>query len=222
MNETRKITVFGTISEGIGIGIKNAASIIVALILWVLTIWIPYVNVGTTIAICTIPIALSKGNVISPLFIFDGKYRKYMGEFFTLIGMMLLSIIPAMLFMVIPGIIIAIGWSLALYILLDKGVAPGEAMIKSNKATYGYKWTIFGVSFVLGILYYIVFLILLGIMASVNSDGVGFFIILLMFALFIVYYAAHLGCYAVIYRNLTREEEKEKEDIEDETIVIVE
>lgn len=44
----------------------------------------------------TIPIELSKGKVISPLFIFDGKYRKYMGEYFTLIGLMYLAIIPAL------------------------------------------------------------------------------------------------------------------------------
>ena len=73
-----------------------------------------------------------------------------MGEYFTLIGLMYLAIIPALFFMIIPGIIISIGWSLAIYILLDKGVAPGEAMIRSNKATYGYKWTIFGVSFPVG------------------------------------------------------------------------
>lgn len=115
-----------------------------ATILWLLTIWIPYLNVGTTIAMTTIPIELSKGRVISPLFIFDGKYRKFMGEYFTLIGLMYLAIIPALFFMIVPGIIISIGWSLAIYILLDKGVAPGEAMIQSNKATYGYKWTIFG------------------------------------------------------------------------------
>lgn len=81
----------------------------------------------------TIPIELSKGKVISPLFIFDGKYRKYMGEYFTLIGLMYLAIIPALFFMIIPGIIISIGWSLAIYILLDKGVAPGEAMFEATK-----------------------------------------------------------------------------------------
>lgn len=129
METHKKITVTGVLSEGIGLGIKNAVSMLGATVLWLLTIWIPYLNVGTTIAMNTIPIELSKGKVISPLFIFDGKYRKYMGEYFTLIGLMYLAIIPALFFMIIPGIIISIGWSLAIYILLDKGVAPGEAMI---------------------------------------------------------------------------------------------
>lgn len=202
MEGQRKITVGGVLSEGISIGIKNAVSMLGATILWLLTIWIPYLNVGTTIAITTIPIELSKGKVISPLFIFNGKYRQFMGEYFTLIGLMYLSIIPAMFFMFIPGIIISIGWSLAIYILLDKGVAPGEAMIRSNKATYGYKWTIFGVSFVLVIALYI----LMYILFSIFSNGFGVFLI---FLLIIVYVVASLGCSAVIYRNLTAETKAE-------------
>lgn len=203
MNAQRKITVMGVLSEGIGIGIKNAASMLGATILWLLTIWIPYLNVGTTIAMATIPIELSKGKVISPLFIFDGKYRQYMGEYFTLIGLMYLAIIPALFFMIIPGIIISIGWSLAIYILLDKGVAPGEAMIKSNKATYGYKWAIFGVSLVMVIILYI----LAWIITSIFDNGFGVFLVLL---LAIVYTVVSLGCNAVIYRNLTAEAKPEE------------
>ena len=39
-----------------------------------------YLNVGTTIAMATIPIELSKRKSYFSLFIFDGKYRKFMGE----------------------------------------------------------------------------------------------------------------------------------------------
>lgn len=196
MEIIRRITVFGVIQEGIGIGLKNTLSLIAAVLLWILTIWIPYLNVGTTIAIMTIPVALSKGEMISPLFIFEAKYRRYMGEFFTLIGLMSLAIIPALFFVIIPGIVISIGWSLAVYILLDKGVAPGEAMIGSNQATYGYKWTIFGVRFVLGLAFYILFVIF----AFIPFLG-G----ILVFVLLLVYMVASLGCTAVIYRNLTTE-----------------
>lgn len=189
----RKITVLGVIQEGIGIGLKNAISLIGAVILWLLTIWIPYINVGTTIAICSIPVALSKGGIISPLFIFDGKYRQYMGEFFTLIGLMLLSLIPAFLFLVIPAYIIAIGWSLAIYILLDKGVAPGEALVQSNKATNGYKWTIFGVSLIIALAYFIL---------SWLFGKLGFIGSILTFILLIVYQVLVIGCNTVIYRNL--------------------
>lgn len=66
MDTQKKITVTGVLSEGIGLGIKNAVSMLGATVLWLLTIWIPYLNVGTTIAMATIPIELSKGKVISP------------------------------------------------------------------------------------------------------------------------------------------------------------
>lgn len=189
----RKITVLGVIQEGIGIGLKNLVSLIAAVLLWLLTIWIPYINVGTTIAICSLPVALSKGGVISPLFIFDGKYRQYMGEFFTLIGLMMLSLIPAFLFLVVPAYIIALGWSLAIYILLDKGVSPSEALVQSNQATYGYKWTIFLIGLCIGVAYLILSWLFgkLGVVGSI-----------LNIILFIVYVVLGIGCNTVIYRNL--------------------
>lgn len=212
MEQLRKITIEGVISEGIKIGIKNAASMLGATVLWLLTIWIPYLNVGTTIAMMTIPIELSRGKVISPLFIFDGKYRQYMGEFFTLIGLMYLAIIPALFFMIVPGIIIAIGWTLAIYILLDKGIAPGEAMIRSNKATYGYKWTIFGVNVILFLIYIVMWYVIIAVFYF--SGFLGFILWFITIALLMV---VNLGCEAVIYRNLTAEEKPE----EMETVVEV-
>lgn len=196
METQKKITVMGVLSEGMSLGIKNAVSLLVATVLWIVTIWIPYLNVGTTIAMTTIPIELSKGKVISPVFIFDSKYRKYMGEYFTLIGLMAMAVIPALFFMIVPAIVISLGWSLAIYILLDKGVTPGEAMVQSNKATYGYKWTIFGVQFILGLAYSILSFIF-GLIPLLG--------ILLVLCLIIAYVIISMGCSAVIYRNLTAE-----------------
>ncbi|MDH6354897.1 hypothetical protein M2132_001232 [Dysgonomonas sp. PH5-45] len=190
----RKITVAGVLQEGFALGLKNIASLIGAVILWLITIWIPYLNVGTTIAICSIPVELSKGHVISPLFIFDAKYRQYMGEFFTLIGLMMLSLIPAALFMVIPAYIIGIGWSLAIFILLDKGVSPSEALVKSNQATYGYKWTIFFVNLALGII-----LLVATFIFKLLGDTIGG---ILSFIAFLLYYPISLGCTATIYKKL--------------------
>lgn len=77
------LEIISTISEGMTIGLKNVASLAVAVILYFLTIWIPYINVGTTIAMMTIPGRLAKGEIISPLFIFDDKYRKDFSAFFS-------------------------------------------------------------------------------------------------------------------------------------------
>lgn len=206
MNGQCKITLGSVLSEGLGIGVKNALSIVAATVLWMLTIWIPYLNVGTTIAMTTIPIELSKGQIISPLFIFDAKYRQYMGEYFTLIGLMLIALIPAFLFMIVPGIIIGIGWSLALYILLDKGVAPGEALVRSNKATYGYKWTIFFV----GAILYVVYWIGMTVFSLIPFIG-----IVLIVVLWLVYIVAQMGCSAVIYRELVADEPEGQTETEE-------
>lgn len=64
-------------------------------------------------------------------------------------------------------------------------------MIRSNKATYGYKWTIFGVSFLLGLAFYVLMMIIFNIAS-------GGFAMLLLFIIAIVYTVAALGCTAVI------------------------
>lgn len=152
----------------------------------VLTIWIPYFNVGTTIAMCSIPIVLSKGEVISPLFIFRAKYRQYMGEFFTLIGLMLIALIPAYMFMIVPAIIIGTGWSLAIFI----ETTPTKALLLSNKATKGYKWKIFFV---------MLFWQLLSIRFSSIVKGLGVVSILLSLPVVIIMSCAMLGPLTYFY-----------------------
>ncbi len=204
METKRKISLNTVILEGIKIGMENALSLIGASILYIITIWIPYINVGTTIAMASIPIILSKGEKISATFIFDAKYRKYLGEFFTLMGLMYIAIIPALFFLVVPGFIIAIGWSLALYILLDKNLTPGEALVYSNKATYGYKWTIFGVRFLLVLAAVLLsgLLSLFGIIGSILSSLVMIFLAISI-----------IGCNTVIYKKLVLTDYTEEETI---------
>lgn len=150
----------------------------------------------------TIPIELSRGGAISPLFIFDEKYYKFTGEHFTLIGLMYPVTIPALFFMIVSGIAVSMGWSLATYILLDKSVAPDETMIWSNRATYDYKWTIFDVSLLLGVAFYI----LLWVISAIAGGGFAVFLLLLVS---IVYAMATLGCGVVIYRDLIAEPKPE-------------
>lgn len=124
--------------------IKNIPSLLAASILWIVTIWIPFINVGTTIALFYgMPIELSEDKIMNPLRIFDGKYRKYMGEFFSIIGLMALSLLPALLFLVVPAIVISIGWKFAVLLLIDKQLNPADALTTSTNLTYGYKWKIF-------------------------------------------------------------------------------
>jgi hypothetical protein len=195
------LTIGGIVTNGIQIGLKNAASLVGAVILWLLTIWIPYLNVGTTIAIYGIVVAMSKGHMVSPLEIFDGKYRKNMGEFFLLTAFLMFGILAGYLFIVIPGIVIGIAWGQAIYLLIDKGLNPSEALAVSNRITYGKKWTIFlgtlalvaGLMIVVGILFWIF---------AKMSMMLGFVIYLIGVVILI---AVSMGAAAYIYGELSKE-----------------
>lgn len=200
----RLITVMGTIQEGVGIGLKNFLSIFLACILYILTIWVPYINVGTTIALNTLPLKLSKNPnaTISPTFIFDGYYRKYMGEFFSLVGLMGISVLPALLFTVVPAIIISYGWSQALYLLLDKEMSPSDAMMESTKITYGYKSTLFWIDIVCSLVFFVIAGIVIWLIGTVaNSLVVSAIIMAILTAIFFV---IKLACGAVAYRELSK------------------
>ncbi|MFI3292267.1 MAG: hypothetical protein SNG27_02590 [Rikenellaceae bacterium] len=187
----KKITFQGVLSNGFALGLKNVVPLILTYLLWIVTIWIPYLNVGTTIAINTIPLELSKGKVINPTFIFGAQYRQYMGEYLILMGLMGMAMFVAAIFFIIPAVVIGIAWSLAVLLLLDKKISPLEAIMESNKLTYGYKLTIFLVSFVIGVISFILNLILglipvIGtIVAIAISSAIG------------------SACNAIIYRDLT-------------------
>ena len=139
--EVKKLDFGETLKDSVAIGVKNAPSVIAAVALWLITIWIPYLNVGTTIAITLLPTQLAKGEIVNPLGIFDSKYRRYMGEFFITMGLMIFPIFIGVLFMVIPGIVLSIAWTLSYYFLIEKGKNPIQAIKASNDATYGSKWT---------------------------------------------------------------------------------
>lgn len=197
-----KLSVETILVEGITLGLLKFITIFGATILWLLTIWIPYLNVGTTIAIKTMPVALADNDTLSgPTYIFDGKFRKYMGEYFTLIGLKELSLIPAYLFLIIPGLIISLGWSMALYLVFDKHISSGEALLLSNEKTFGYKMTLF----LAGVLFNLAFVILFAmIWWLLGLIDVGFITVVVLLLLIAVYMVVNVGCQAVIYRKLCK------------------
>jgi uncharacterized membrane protein len=188
------------LTNGFAIGLKNALSLIGASILWILTIWIPYLNVGTTIGLFTMPVAMSKGKIVSPTEIFDGKYRQYMGEFFLLLGLRSLMTIPGYLFMYIPGIVMSLTYSMGVYIVLDKHIEPSKALSMSNKMTYGNKWTIF-LSRLSVYAPFLLFGLILRVAPSLFGV-VGFLIFIYM----IVMIPIMLGIDAYIYSQLSKAE----------------
>ncbi len=205
-----QLTVGGIISNAFSIGMKNLGSIVGTIILWLLTIWIPYLNVGTTIGMIGIVVSMSKGHIFSPSEIFDSRYRKYMGEFFLLTAFLLFGVLIGYSFVIIPGIVISIAWGQAIYLLLDKGLNPAECLTVSNQITYGKKWTIFGGSFVLSIILSLAIFILIYLFQQI-SEELSIFIGVVAYLVFI---SIMFGASAYIYQVLSQQ----LEEIEDSTV----
>ena len=205
----KKIDIMATIKDGIAIALVNFLSLILTTVLYVLTIWIPYLNVGTTIAMCSLPAEMAKGGAINPLFIFKGEYRKNMGEFFILMSLMIGAISVGFMFMFIPGMVISIAFGFASVLFVDKNMSALEALRESNKITYGNKWRIFGAEFALVFCLMIVVSIINAIFGIGNIgwlQSIGDIIILLLI-LFVI--PAIYGVEASIYKQLTSPESPE-------------
>ncbi|MDR1099507.1 MAG: hypothetical protein LBL28_03415 [Treponema sp.] len=202
----KKLAVAPTIKDGIAIGAKNLGPILVNVLLWVLTVWIPYLNVGTTIGLMVgIVTKASKGEPIGMTDIFDPTYRKYMGEYFISSGLIGMGVTAGILFGIIPGIVISLAWSLTLLLVIDKGKNPIEAISISNNCTYGYKWSMVGIYLLVGIGFIVVSFILMGIGGATRNAGViGFFtfltVLVWLFAIFVF-----IGIQASIYKQLAAE-----------------
>lgn len=197
--EMKTLDFAETFKDAVAIGVKNAPSVIAAVALFLITIWIPYINVGTFIAITLLPTQLAKGEVINPLSIFDSKYRRYMGEFFITMGLMVIPTYIALLFMFVPGIVISIAWTLSYYFLIEKGKNPIQAIRASNDATYGSKWTIFFVLLAFAAAAFIVLWIFSKICGMID---VGFITFVVMFALVVLVMSIGMAINASFWKQL--------------------
>ena len=197
--EPKKLDFAETLKDALTIGVKNAPSIIAAVALWLVTFWIPYLNVGTTIAITLLPVELAKGNVINPLGIFDSKYRRCMGEYLLTTALLVMGVYAAMIFLLIPGIVLALSWSLAYYYLLEKEKTPFEALRASNTATYGNKWTMFFINLVFGIATMLATMILGALCAPLDIDAITF---VAMLALAVLIASISMALKASFWRQL--------------------
>ena len=198
---TPNLEIGAAIREGIAIGTKNIGPILVNVLLWVLTIWIPYLNVGTTIALSAgIAAKASRGEVIPMTEIFDPKYRKRMGEYFLVCGFIMIGVGAGMALFIIPGIVISLAWSLAILLVIDKGKNPIEAITISNNCTYGNKLKMAVIYFGTALVFTIVQIILSVIGVAADAAGfLGFIVFLtIIFEIFVF-----VGLQASVYKQLT-------------------
>lgn len=140
---TEKLDIMKTIREGISYGLQNFFPLLLMVILYFVTFWIPYLNVGTTIGLYKAIIGIGRGETIDPLSIFSKENFKNLGNFFLLMGFISIGTFAAAAFLFLPAIVISIAWSFAIYFLIDKHVSPLKALLLSYDTTFGNKWRIF-------------------------------------------------------------------------------
>lgn len=188
-----------TLQDAYSIAVKNALPIVLSVLFWALTLWIPYINIGTTIALWTMPLALSRNKPISPTFIFDKRYRQFFGEFFLTGGLMLAGVLAGALFSGFPAIVIFISWCLAPLLVLDKGCNASEALTLSNQYTYGNKLLILILFLALLASLGLLLLIVASILEALASVMATVVTVILAF---ILIPATGVGLIAAIYKRL--------------------
>ena len=144
-----KLDIIQTIKEGVNCALKNFVSLLVAVILYLLTVWIPFLNVGTTVGLVKFVIAMSRGEMVDPLILFKKENFDNFGNLFLFLGLEAMGLVAASFFMLVPAIVLGIAWSFALYFLVDRNMRPVEALDLSFKVTNGEKWRIFATELVL-------------------------------------------------------------------------
>jgi hypothetical protein len=185
-------------------GVKYLVPVLVNSVLWILTIWIPYLNVGTTIGL-TIGIItkMARDENIEMTEIFKPEYRKFMGEYFLVMGFIMAGVLAGMLFLYIPGLVIGVAWMLAPLFVIDKGMTPIDAISKSNSVTYGKKWTIFGSMFIIYVAGYIAILIGALIFGKIPAIG-GILVLIWSIGGMALLATVAMAAMSVIYGELSR------------------
>lgn len=171
-----KLNFVETLKGAFNLAIANAGSLVLMIILYVLTIWIPYLNIGTTIGLIKAIAAIGRGETVNATDLFKKENFKSFSDFFVLLAIEFGGIGAAAIFMMVPAVVLSIAWGFAPYFLVDKGTAPVKSLSLSYKVTFGEKWMIFFLTFVLCLALCIVSIIfglipyiggILGLLASI-------------------------------------------------------
>lgn len=125
------------------LGLDNTRTILSAGTLWLLTLWIPYLNIGTTIGMLNLIVSIGRNEKFAPTSIFNKEYRANMGEFLLLLSFAVVGILLGLVLGIIPGIMLYFAWSQSFLLMEAHSLSPIQAIRASNHITYGNKWNMF-------------------------------------------------------------------------------
>jgi hypothetical protein len=196
---TEKLSIPDIIQNGIQIGIKYVVPIIVNAILSVISIWIPYLNGGIVIAWMSFPIKMARGESIEMTEVWKPEYRKNMGDVFIAFALLVAALLGSYI-IIGMGVVLMMGWYIAMQLVIDKGMTGPEAFKKSWEATMGNKLSIF----LAQIVFFVGFIIVAAILSAIGSihSIVGILTGLITLGLVLALYPILYGMHAYIYQKL--------------------
>lgn len=195
-----KLALVPTLTKAVNRGLANLVPLIVNGLLWALTAWIPYLNVGTTIGLFVgVTAKMARGETLSMTEIFNPDYRKQMGSFFLVSGLVTMGTLASAFLMFVPALVLGLAWSLATLLVVDKGVEPMAAIHKSNELTYGFKAKMFWTSIVLTL----AFGIAAGILFAIGNFIHEILGVLLAAAVYLILMSSVIALNSVYYEELT-------------------
>ena len=220
-----EIGVGAIITNAFKIGFQNWGNIILAILLFIITFWIPYLNIGAYLGLSGFIVTMSKGKKINATDMFNSYYLKKIGDIALLYflfygGFLGLAMILwefgsyiALFTGVVPLIVIYYSWYVSSFLILDKDLGALKVLEISNRITYGYKGTIFGAHILMGIIFFSVTLfgsgVIYGIGSMIYIGSVEYVIIMICFIIIAIAVVSFLisiffGMEAYIYRVLEK------------------
>ena len=137
------ISFIDVIKSSFKIAKKYRFKVILSYLLWLITFWIPYLNIGTTIGLKKMIVKMSHDDSFSPLDIFDSENRKNIDVFLILWFISSnLIIIASFVFLFFPGYVMYFALSQIYLLFIDKNLGSIESIRESYRITYGEKWQI--------------------------------------------------------------------------------
>lgn len=116
--------------------------------------WIIFYPLGEA-AILYMAFQSMRGRLVSVI----EALRKGLSRFWAIVGLAILTVLgiwAGMILLIVPGIMFALRWSVALPACVVEGLSPLASMKRSAELTKGHRWKLFGVFLLLVIVSWIV------------------------------------------------------------------
>jgi len=143
------LSVSNNLTTALALGIPSITLLIAMSILNVILIWLMYIAIIKIVTYKRANQEVSVGKIIE-----DAK--TYLGSYSGLSMLMGLALFGLFILLIIPGVIFAVFWTFAPYILILENKGISESMSESKKLVTGRWWKVFGYNFLF-------FLIMFGI-----------------------------------------------------------